>query len=75
MMKKRTAPSVAPEPREPLLSPDEAAVYLGMSKKALKVWVQLRKIEHVRFSKQVVRFKKSALDRYIARSTEPATER
>ena len=70
-----TAPTMkATEPREDLLTPAQAAQYLGISPWTLRLWVQLKKISHVRYGKQVVRFKPSVLDKFIARSTEPADD-
>jgi excisionase family DNA binding protein len=78
-MKRRSrmpAPATAPAPpREPLLTPAEAAEYLHVKPSTLKTWVQLKKIDSVRLNGKVRRFKRSALDRFIASHTEPADER
>ena len=70
------APTMKPaEPREDLLTPAQAARYLGISPWTLRLWVQLKKISHVRYGKQVVRFKPSVLDKFIATNTELADEK
>jgi excisionase family DNA binding protein len=58
--------------REPLLSAKDAAAYLNISLGTLKRWVALKEIEVVRSGKNILRFRRSALDRWIARHTEPA---
>ena len=65
----------AAEPREPLLSQREAAVYLAVKPSTLKTWVQLKRIESVRMNGKVRRFSKRALDKFIAKHTEPADEK
>ena len=69
-----TKTMIAPEPRESLLTPAQAAQYLGISPWTLRLWVQLKKISHVRYGKQVVRFKPSVLDKFIASNTEQADD-
>lgn len=68
------ADDAPPREREPLIKAPEAAEYLGVSNATLKRLVLLQKIESVRFGR-MRRFRKSALDRFIARNTEPARER
>ena len=58
--------------REPLLSSKEAAAYLNISADTLKRWVARKEIEVVRSGNNIMRFRRSALDRWIARHTEPA---
>lgn len=56
------------EPRGGLLTPEEAADYLKISKGTLKNWVTLRRIEFVKIGNRT-RFTRAALDRYIAEQT------
>jgi excisionase family DNA binding protein len=61
------------ENQESLLSLKEAAQMLGMAPTSLKRWVQLRKIGHVRVG-QMIRFRRSQLEAYIAAHTVPRDE-
>jgi excisionase family DNA binding protein len=62
-----------PEPsgRPHLLSVEEAAEYLGISRGTMRNWISMRRIEHVKVGR-LTRVAQGALDRYIAANTIPA---
>jgi excisionase family DNA binding protein len=51
-----------------LLSVEEAADYLGISKGTMRNWISMRRIEHVKVGR-LTRVAQDALDRYIAANT------
>lgn len=51
---------------------EQAADYLGISVKTLRRWTAERKIETIRMSHTVVRFRKQDLDSYISKCCRPA---
>lgn len=59
--------------RDGLLTLEEAATYLKIARGTLKNWVSEKRIEHVKVGK-LIRFRKEALDRYIAQQTVAAIE-
>jgi excisionase family DNA binding protein len=70
-------PSVArivPVSETGLLTLEEAAEYLKIAPGTLKNWLYLQRIEHVRIASNRIRFRRAALDRFIAAHTIPARE-
>ena len=63
--------SKAPAP--PRLRYDEAAKYVGVSRRQLERAVSARRVEHVKIGNSVS-FTVEALDDFIARSTRPANQ-
>lgn len=60
----------APPTGDGLLTLEQAAAYLQLSPGTLKHWIAWRRIEHVKVGK-LTRFRRSALDRWIAAHTVP----
>ena len=58
----------------PLLTYEQAAKYLAMSKGALQSRVYQRKIAVIRFSHTAVKFRLEDLDRYISDHRQEALE-
>lgn len=59
-------------PHRRLLTPDEAAAYLTVTRTWLMDQAQAGRIERVQLGGQTVRFTQQALDELIARCTRPA---
>jgi excisionase family DNA binding protein len=55
-----------------LLTPKEAAQYLGLSKRTLARYVKAGQIKPSRLNARVLRFKKMDLDTFIAGDANPA---
>lgn len=63
------------QPTDPLLTPPEAAVYLGVTENTLSVWrcVGRYNIQFVKVGR-LVKYRKSALDAFLDRRTYGKTE-
>ena len=66
-----TALTARAEKGEALLTLEEAAAVLRISRGTLKHWVAWKRIEHVKVGK-FTRFRRAALERFIAGQTVPA---
>jgi excisionase family DNA binding protein len=49
----------------------ETAAYLNVTVRCIRSWIELKKIEHVKFPKEV-RFRKEYLDKWIEKRTVKA---
>jgi len=55
----------APVDGDPLFTPDEAAKYLRMSRHSLRRFTAAGRVTFHRYSSQILRYSKSALDQFL----------
>lgn len=56
------------------LTIEEAAVYLNTTVRAIRNWVAFKKIEHIKYPKEI-RFRKEYLDQWVEKNTVKANKK